>query len=123
MTNAGCNAKFLGVLDLDVKGGRVADYRYRLLPVFADLLPADAAMAAYIAKARAPFAAKLAEPLAVREGLLYRRGNFNGSADEMIMQALLAEKDAEIAFSPGFRGGPTQVPGETITLEHLLDET
>ncbi|MFI4902051.1 MAG: thiosulfohydrolase SoxB [Burkholderiales bacterium] len=123
VTNAGCNAKFLGVLDFDVKGGKVADYRYRLLPVFSDLLAADAAMAAYIAKARAPFAAKLAEPLAVSEGLLYRRGNFNGSVDEMIMQALLAEKDAEIAFSPGFRWGPTLMPGETITFEHLMDET
>jgi S-sulfosulfanyl-L-cysteine sulfohydrolase len=123
VTNAGCNAKFLGVLDFAVKGGKVADYRYRLLPVFSDLLPADAPMAAYIAKARAPFAAKLAEPLAVSEGLLYRRGNFNGSVDEMIMQALLAENDAEIAFSPGFRWGPTLMPGETITFEHLMDET
>jgi sulfur-oxidizing protein SoxB len=123
VTNAGSNTKFLGVLDFDVKGGKVADFRYRLLPVFADLLPADKAMAAHIERVRAPFAAKLAEPLATTEGLLYRRGNFNGSVDEMIMDALLAEKDAEIAFSPGFRWGPSMLPGDTITFEDLMDET
>jgi len=123
VTNAGSNTKFLGVLDFDVKSGKVADFRYRLLPVFADLLPADRAMAAHIERVRAPFAAKLAEPLATTEGLLYRRGNFNGSVDEMIMDALLAEKDAEIAFSPGFRWGPSMLPGDTITFEDLMDET
>jgi sulfur-oxidizing protein SoxB len=123
VTNAGSNTKFLGVLDFDVKGGKVADFRYRLLPVFADLLPADKAMAAHIERVRAPFAAKLAEPLATTEGLLYRRGNFNGSVDEMIMDALLAEKGAEIAFSPGFRWGPSMLPGDTITFEDLMDET
>ncbi len=123
VTNAGSNGKFVGVLDFDVKGGKVADYRYRLLPVFADLLPADKAMSEHIERVRAPFAAKLAEPLARTEGLLYRRGNFNGSVDEMIMDALLAQKDAEIAFSPGFRWGTSLLPGETIRFEHLMDET
>jgi S-sulfosulfanyl-L-cysteine sulfohydrolase len=123
VTNAGSNTKFLGVLDFDVKGGKVEDFRYRLLPVFANLLPADAAMAAHIARVRAPFAAKLAEPLATTEGLLFRRGNFNGSVDEMIMDALLAEKDAEIAFSPGFRWGTSLLPGDTITFEDLMAET
>ena len=79
VTNAGCNGKFLGVLDFDVKGGKVADFRYQLLPVFSNLLPADAEMDALIAKVRAPYEAKLAEKLAVTEGLLYRRGNFNGT--------------------------------------------
>ena len=112
MTNAGSNGKFLGVLDFDVKDGRVSDFRYRLLPVFANLLPADAEMEALIAKTRAPFESKLGEKLAVSEGLLYRRGNFNGSFDQIILDALIAEKDAEIAFSPGFRWGTTILPGE-----------
>ena len=89
VTNAGSNGKFLGVLDLEVKGNRVADYRYRLLPVFAGLLPADAQMAAYIEKVRAPYRAKLEEKLAVTEGLLYRRGNFTGSFDQLILDALI----------------------------------
>ncbi len=123
VTNAGSNGKFVGVLDLDVRDGRVQDYRYRLLPVFARLLPADAAMDVLIRRHRAPFEARLAEPLAVTEGLLYRRGNFNGSADQMILNALMAEKEAPIAFSPGFRWGTTLLPGETITFGHLMDQT
>ncbi len=123
VTNAGSNGKFLGVLDLDVRGGKVVDHRYRLLPVFADQLAPDPAMAAFVERVRAPFAARLAEPLAVTEGLLYRRGNFNGTFDQLILDALLAEKDAEIAFSPGFRWGITLLPGETITREQLLGQT
>ncbi len=123
VTNAGSNGKFVGVLDLDVRGGKVADARYRLLPVFADLLPADAAMAALIERVRAPYRAKLDEPLAVTEGILYRRGNFNGSYDQLILDALMAEKNAEIAFSPGFRWGTTLLPGDTIRYEHLMDQT
>jgi sulfur-oxidizing protein SoxB len=123
VTSAGSNGKFLGVLDLDVRGAGVADYRYRLLPVFADLLPADPDMASYIARVREPFEQKLAEKLAVTEGLLYRRGNFNGSFDELILEALAAEKDTQIAFSPGFRWGTTLLPGEAITLERLMEQT
>ncbi|MFT3759108.1 thiosulfohydrolase SoxB [Thauera sp.] len=123
VTNAGSNGKFLGVMDFDVRDGKVADFRYRLLPVFANLLPADAEMAAFIDKVRAPFLEKLREPLAVTEGLLYRRGNFNGSWDQLIVDALIAEKDAELAFSPGFRWGTSLLPGDTITMEHLLDQT
>jgi sulfur-oxidizing protein SoxB len=81
VTNAGCNGKFLAVLDFDVRGGRVRNFHYKLLPVFSNLLPADPAMAALIDKARAPYAGKLGEKLATTEGLLYRRGNFNGTAD------------------------------------------
>jgi sulfur-oxidizing protein SoxB len=123
VTNAGSNGKFLGVLDLKVGGQGVADYRYRLLPIFSNLLAADPGMAAYIASVRKPYNEKLSEKLAVTEGLLYRRGNFNGSWDELIMQAMLAQKGAEIAFSPGFRWGTTLLPGETITLEHVMDQT
>ena len=89
----------------------VTDARYRLLPVFSRLLEADRDMAAYIAEVRKPYEAKLGEKLAVTEGLLYRRGNFNGSFDEVILQASLKEKDAEIAFSPGFRWGTTPAAG------------
>ena len=123
VTNAGCNGKFLAVLDLDVRNGKVTDIRYKLLPIFSDLLPADPAMAAQIAKSRAPFAAKLAEKLAVTEALLYRRGNFNGTIDQVILDGLMAVKDAEIAFSPGFRWGTSILPGQPITMEHLLDQT
>ena len=123
VTNAGSHGKFIGVLDLQVDAGGVRDYRYRLLPVFANLLSADADMAAYIAQVRAPHAAKLAEKLAVSEGLLYRRGNFNGTMDELILRALLEQKEAEIALSPGFRWGATLLPGDAITREDVLAQT
>jgi sulfur-oxidizing protein SoxB len=123
VTNAGSNGKFLAVVDLDVKGGKVADFRYRLLPVFSGLLPPDRAMAEHIRSVRAPFAAKLDERLAVTEGLLYRRGNFNGTADQLILDALMAEKDAPIAFSPGFRWGTALLPGQAIRMEDLMDQT
>jgi sulfur-oxidizing protein SoxB len=106
VTNAGSNSKFLGVLDFDVRGGKVQDFRYKLLPVFANLLPADAEMQAYIDKVRAPFKAKLDETLAVSEGLLYRRGNFNGSWDQLIVDALMEVKGADMAFSPDSAGAP-----------------
>jgi len=123
VTNAGSNGKFLGVLDLEVSGGKVADFRYRLLPVFARLLAPDAEMEALIRKARAPYAAKLGERLALTEGLLYRRGNFNGSFDQLILEGLMAEKDTPIAFSPGFRWGTSLLPGEPVLMEHLMDQT
>jgi S-sulfosulfanyl-L-cysteine sulfohydrolase len=123
VTNAGSNGKFLAVLDLDVRGGKLAGYRYRLLPVFADLLPADEAMAKLIDETRAPHRAKLAEKLAVTEGLLYRRGNFNGTFDQLICDAMLETKGAEISFSPGFRWGTTVLPGQPITMEDVMDQT
>jgi sulfur-oxidizing protein SoxB len=121
VTNAGSNGKFLGVLDLEVREGKLREAHYRLLPVFSNLLPADADMAAYIAKVRAPHAAKLAGKIAASESLLYRRGNFNGTVDQLILDALLNVKGAEIAFSPGFRWGTTLLPGEAITTEHVMD--
>ena len=123
VTNAGSNGKFLAVLDLKVQGGRVADFRYRLVPIFSALLPPDPAMTALISRHRAPFAAKLNEKLAVTEGLLYRRGSFNGTVDQLILDGLMAEKNAEIAFSPGFRWGTSLLPGQAITYEHLMDQT
>jgi len=123
VTNAGSNGKFLGVLDLDVKGGGVAAFRYRLLPVFSNLLPPDAGMAKYIAGTRAPHETRLQEKLAVTEGLLYRRGSFNGTWDQLILDALLEVKGAQVAFSPGFRWGTTLLPGDAITFDHVMDQT
>jgi sulfur-oxidizing protein SoxB len=123
VTNAGSNGKFLGVLDVDVKGPRVDGMRYRLLPVFANLLPADRDMAALIDRLRAPYAERLGEKLAVTEGLLYRRGNFNGTFDQLILDALLEVKGAQIAFSPGFRWGPSLLPGDAVTMEDVMSQT
>lgn len=123
VTNAGSHGKFLAVIDFDVKHGRVADYRYHLLPVFSELLPADPAMQATIDRARAPFESRLREPIAESQELLYRRGNFNGSWDQIIVEALMQVMGTEIAFSPGFRWGTTLLPGQTITRENLMEQT
>jgi sulfur-oxidizing protein SoxB len=122
VTNAGSNGKFLGVMDFEVKDGKVANYRYRLLPVFANMLKADAEMDALITKIRAPYETKLAEKLAVTDGLLFRRGNFNGSWDQLVCDALMDVQGADIAFSPGFRWGTSLLPGETITRELMMDQ-
>ena len=123
VTNAGSNGKFLGVLDIAIRRGAVSDYRYRLLPVFANLLPADAAMEAYIRTTRAPFEARLAEVLGSAGDLLYRRGNFNGTFDQIICDALTTRLDAQISLSPGFRWGTSILPGDPITMERILDQT
>ena len=123
VTNAGSNTKFLGVLDFDVKGGKAVDFRYKLFPIFSNMIPADPTMVKLITKVRAPYEAKLNEKLATTEGLLYRRGNFNGSFDQLILDGLMAQKNAEIAFSPGFRWGTSLLPGQDITRENLLDQT
>jgi sulfur-oxidizing protein SoxB len=123
VTNAGSNGKFLGVMDFEVKGKRVASYKYRLLPVFSNLLPPDQDMAAYIKKVRAPYEDKLNEKLAVTDDFLYRRGNFNGTWDQVLVDALMAVKGADAAFSPGFRWGTTLLPGDPITMERLMDQT
>jgi S-sulfosulfanyl-L-cysteine sulfohydrolase len=123
VTNAGSNGKFLGVLDLQVKDKKLVDFRYKLLPVFANMLPADGVMDALITKVRAPYEARLAEKLAVNDGLLYRRGNFNGTGDQLLLDALMDVQGAEIGFSPGFRWGTTLLPGQAITREWLMDMT
>ncbi len=122
VTNAGSNGKFLAVLDFDVRGGKVQDFRYKLMPVFSNLIKADAAMQALIDKHRAPYKAKLEEKLAVSEGALYRRGNFNGSWDQLICDALMEVKGADAAFSPGVRWGTSLLPGDTITYELMMDQ-
>ncbi len=123
VTNAGSNSKFLGVMDFDVRGGKVAGFKYSLLPVFSNMLPADKEMQSFINKVRAPYKAKLEEKLAVTDGLLYRRGNFNGTFDQLICDALIEVKSAQISFSPGFRWGTSILPGQAITREHVMDQT
>ena len=123
VTNAGSNGKYLAVLDLDVRNGAVQGHRYKLLPVFANLIAPDKDMAGLITKMRAPHEARLSQKLAVSEGLLYRRGNFNGTFDQLILDALMEVKGADIAFSPGFRWGTSLLPGQVITVEDLMNQT
>ena len=123
VTNSGSNGKFLGVMDLDVRAGKVQDFKYKLLPVFANMLPADREMDALITRVRAPYEAKLGEKLAVNDSFLYRRGNFNGTGDQLLLDALMEVQGADIAFSPGFRWGTTLLPGQAITREWLMDMT
>jgi sulfur-oxidizing protein SoxB len=123
VTNGGSSGKFLGVLDLELGKGAVKDMRYHLLPVYSELLKPDAAMQSLIDKLNAPHKAAFGEKLAVTGDLLYRRGNFNGTLDQLICDALRHELDAELALSPGFRWGNTMLPGEAITMEDVLSET
>jgi sulfur-oxidizing protein SoxB len=123
VTSAGSNGKFLGVLDLEIAKGKVSDARYRLLPVFSELLKPDPAMQALIQKMREPHAADYAEKIATADRLLYRRGNFFGTVDQLICDALRSELDAEIALSPGFRWGSSMLPGQSVTMEDVLSET
>jgi len=123
VTNAGSNGKFLGVMDIELRQGRRAGVRYRLLPVFSSLLPEDPEMRDWIAQMRAPYLDKLQQPLSVAGQTLYRRGNFNGTFDQLICEALLEHYDAEIALSPGFRWGTSVLPGEILTMEHVMTQT
>src|SRR5690606_35983499 len=111
---SGCHGKFVSRLDLDVQNGEVKDYRYRLIPVFSDAIASEPQMAAAIQKIRAPHEKMLGERIGRADTLLYRRGNFNGTLDDVICDALLAERDAEIALSPGFRWGTSILPGQDI---------
>jgi S-sulfosulfanyl-L-cysteine sulfohydrolase len=120
---SGSHGKFVSRLDLDVQGVTVKDFRYRLIPLFSDVIRPDAEMAAAIAKARAPFAAELARVVGRTDSLLYRRGNFNGTFDDLICAAVMAERDAEIALSPGFRWGTSVLPGAPITVEDIHNAT
>src|SRR5438270_7045262 len=123
VTNAGSNGKFLAVLDLEIAKGKVADVRYRLLPVFSELLKPDPAMQALIDKTREPHATVLNEKIAAADHLLYRRGNFSGTTDQLICDALRGQFDAEIALWPGFRWGTTALAGQPLTMEDLLAQT
>ena len=123
VVNSGSNGKFLSVMDLDVRHGHLVDYRFRMLPVFSNFLPADSEMAAYVDGVRAPFVDQLTRVIASTEVTLYRRGNFGGTFDQVILDALLKVRGADIAFSPGFRWGTSLLPGDSITYEHVMDQT
>ena len=120
---SGSHGKFVSRLDIAVKDGKVADIRFKLMPVFADAIAPDPEMAALVTKLRAPYAAELAKEIGRTESLLYRRGNFNGSFDDLICDAMLSQRDAEIALSPGFRWGGSLLPGEAITWEAISNAT
>ena len=120
---SGSHGKFVSRLDVDVKGGKIADFRYTLIPVFSDVIEADPDMAVAIDKARAPYEADLARVVGHTDSLLYRRGNFNGTFDDLICQAMLAERDAQIALSPGVRWGASLLPGDPITFEAITNAT
>ena len=123
VVNSGSNGKFLSVMDLDVRHGHVVDYRFRMLPVFSNFLPADSEMAAYIDGVRAPFVDQLSQIIASTEVTLYRRGNFGGTFDRVILDAMLKVRGADIAFSPGFRWGTSLLPGDSITYEDVMNQT
>jgi sulfur-oxidizing protein SoxB len=120
---SGSHGKFVSRLDLDVQGGEVKGFRYKLIPVFADAIAPDAEMKAVIDRHRAPHEKMLSEVVGRTETLLYRRGNFNGTLDDVICDALIAERDAEIALSPGFRWGPSLLPGQEITRDDVYNAT
>lgn len=123
VVNSGSNGKFLSVLDFDVKNGKVTGYKYSLLPIFSNYLEPDLEMSEYIKKVRAPYEKDLNEQLAITDDLLYRRGNFNGTFDQVILDAMMDYHNADIAFSPGFRWGVSVLPGEPITREHVMTQT
>jgi sulfur-oxidizing protein SoxB len=123
VTNAGSNGKFIGVLDLDLAKGRVSDVRYRLLPVYSELLKPDPAMQALIEKLRAANAPGYGDKVGISDRLLYRRGNFSGTMDQLICDALRDELNAEIALSPGFRWGTSVLAGQPLTMEDVLAGT
>ena len=120
---SGSHGKFVSRLDLDVQNGALKGFRYKLIPLFADAIKPDAEMTAAIAKARAPYSKELARVVGHSKSLLYRRGNFNGTFDDVICAALLKERDAEIALSPGFRWGTSVLPGAPITVEDIHNAT
>jgi len=120
---SGSHGKFVSRLDLDVRNGAVSDFRYKLIPLFADAIKPDSEMSAAITKARAPYAKELTRAVGHSDSLLYRRGNFNGTFDDVICAALLKERDAEIALSPGFRWGTSVLPGQAITMEDIHNAT
>lgn len=123
MIATGSHGKFLGRLDLEVKNKKVVKYNYKLMPVFSDVIKPDPEIAAVIKKVRAPFEAKVNQVLGKTESLLYRRGNFNGTFDDLICQAIIEERDTQISLSPGFRWGATLLPGQDIRVEDVFSQT
>ena len=120
---SGSNGKFVSRVDLDIQNGRMMGFRHKLIPVFSDVIEPDAEVAAVIEAERAPYKDTLSEVVGQTDTLLYRRGNFNGSWDDLICDALLSQRDAEIALSPGVRWGPSLIPGQAITREDIWNVT
>ncbi|KUJ76160.1 bifunctional metallophosphatase/5'-nucleotidase [Ruegeria marisrubri] len=120
---SGSNGKFVSRVDLDVRDGQMMGLRHKLIPIFSDLIAPDPAMTALIEEQRAPYAADLAEVIGQTDSLLYRRGNFNGTWDDLICDALISEREADIAMSPGVRWGPSLIPGDDITREDIWNVT
>lgn len=122
---SGSNGKFVSRVDLDVRDGRMMGFRHKLIPIFSDVIASDAEVAAVIDAERAPYEAKLSEVIGhtAEDSLLFRRGNFNGSWDDLICDALISERDADIAMSPGVRWGPSILPGSAITREDIWNVT
>ena len=120
---SGSNGKFVSRVDLDIRDGRMMGYRTKLIPIFSDVITPDAETKAVIDAERAPYEAEMSEVIGQTDSLLYRRGNFNGTWDDLICDALISERDAEIALSPGVRWGPSMIPGQDITREDIFGVT
>ncbi|SFA75076.1 sulfate thiol esterase SoxB [Poseidonocella pacifica] len=120
---SGSNGKFVSRVDLDVRDGRMMGFRHKLIPIFSDVIAPDRQVAAVIEEQRAPYIEQLSEVIGQSDGLLFRRGNFNGTWDDLICNALLSEREAEIALSPGVRWGPSVLPGQAITREDIWNVT
>jgi sulfur-oxidizing protein SoxB len=120
---SGSHGKYLGRVDLEVKNGKVTDYSSNLIPVFSDVIEPDRQMADKIKEVRAPYRAETERVIGQTDSLLYRRGNFNGTWDDLICQGMMEERDAELSFSPGFRWGTTLLPGDNITIDDLYTQT
>lgn len=121
--NAGSNGKFLNVLDLDIQNGKIKDFKFTLLPIFSDLIKEDKKMKEYIKSVRKPYLEDLNRQIATTDITLFRRGNFNGSWDQIICDSLLEVKQAQISLSPGFRWGTSVLPGQVITFDDLMTQT
>ena len=120
---SGSNGKFVSRIDLDVQNGQMKGFRYKLIPIFSDVIEPDPAMTALIDMQRAPYVDKMKEVVGRTESTLYRRGNFNGTWDDLICEALIEEREADIALSPGVRWGPSLIPGDEITREDIWNVT
>lgn len=120
---SGSNGKFVSRVDLDVRDGRMMGFRHKLIPIFSDVIAPDPSVSALIDEQRAPYKAELEEVIGQTDSLLYRRGNFNGSWDDLICEALISEREADIAMSPGVRWGPSILPGQDITREDIFNVT
>ncbi|KIN61055.1 Sulfur oxidation B protein [Sulfitobacter noctilucae] len=120
---SGSNGKFVSRVDLDIQNGRMMGFRHKLIPILSDVIEPDKEVAAVIDNVRAPFVDQLSEVIGQTDSLLYRRGNFNGTWDDLICDALLSEREADIALSPGVRWGPSLIPGDDITREDIWNVT